>query len=247
MERLLHDLHVTQGYVVLRGVLKEFVNEEAVIAIRALADAEAERIFNGGEAIREDEEDAGDGKRLQAPLEGVGRLQPLVREIRTAMRKKLLELFPEHRSRDFVALRSDEGCAEQPAHIDYLPKDFGVVVKETETDISGYISDERMPLACVLCLEEETTLDVWPWAFGKHFWDNRNSRFWFEKLELSPGDMIIFRGDLVHGGSAYDVANLRLHCYLDHKDTKRTPNRTFYMDQDPRVYPREVQIKRRKV
>lgn len=35
-----------------------------------------------------------------------------------------------------------------------------------------------------------------------------------ETIELTKGNMIIFRGDLPHGGSADSTTNIRLHCYL---------------------------------
>lgn len=35
---------------------------------------------------------------------------------------------------------------------------------------------------------------------------------------MNPGDIIIFRGDLIHAGSEYDYDdNLRIHCYYDTK------------------------------
>ena len=32
---------------------------------------------------------------------------------------------------------------------------------------------------------------------------------------LNAGDVVIFRGDLVHTGAAYDACNLSLHLYVD--------------------------------
>ena len=34
-------------------------------------------------------------------------------------------------------------------------------------------------------------------------------------LALNAGDVVIFRGDFVHTGAAYDACNLSLHLYVD--------------------------------
>ena len=47
------------------------------------------------------------------------------------------------------------------------------------------------------------------------------------KIELSSGDAIIFRGDLVHAGAEYESENIRIHCYIDSKLVPRNPNRTW--------------------
>jgi hypothetical protein len=46
-------------------------------------------------------------------------------------------------------------------------------------------------------------------------------------LLLSRGDILFFRGDLIHAGSAYAEANVRLHMYLDHPMAPRDANRTW--------------------
>lgn len=49
-----------------------------------------------------------------------------------------------------------------------------------------------------------------------------------EKISLDASDMVIFDGDLMHAGSAYEKANTRLHCYLDTPTHKRQKNQTFF-------------------
>ena len=46
-------------------------------------------------------------------------------------------------------------------------------------------------------------------------------------INLERGDALIFRGDLIHAGSAYEMDNVRLHCYLDVPGTKRNHDQTF--------------------
>jgi hypothetical protein len=38
-----------------------------------------------------------------------------------------------------------------------------------------------------------------------------------EVIKLEPGEMICFRGDLLHSGSEYCTANVRLHVFIDYK------------------------------
>lgn len=46
-----------------------------------------------------------------------------------------------------------------------------------------------------------------------------------QKVNLNKGDILLFRGDLVHSGSGYDDFNHRLHCYMDYG--YREPNKTW--------------------
>jgi len=45
---------------------------------------------------------------------------------------------------------------------------------------------------------------------------------------LSRGDVLVFRGDLMHAGAAYDRENTRMHLYLDVPAVKRQRNSTWY-------------------
>jgi hypothetical protein len=67
--------------------------------------------------------------------------------------------------------------------------------------------DDEMPLAWL----------AWPGAiccFDAHPRENVQS-FSHVQLKLNTGDMVIVRGDLVHGGAAFDNLNVRVHAYLD--------------------------------
>ena len=46
-------------------------------------------------------------------------------------------------------------------------------------------------------------------------------------IRLQIGDILIFRGDLVHSGAAFTAENVRVHCYLDHDNVVRDENTTF--------------------
>ena len=49
-----------------------------------------------------------------------------------------------------------------------------------------------------------------------------------EKISLDASDMVIFDGDLMHAGSAYERSNTRLHCYLDSPSHTRQKNQTYF-------------------
>lgn len=50
---------------------------------------------------------------------------------------------------------------------------------------------------------------------------------------LQPGDMLIFRGDLVLAGASFDEFNVRIHAYLDAKGVVRHENDTQPMHECP--------------
>ena len=58
------------------------------------------------------------------------------------------------------------------------------------------------------------------------------------QLTLNCGDMLVFRGDLVHAGAAFDQLNVRLHAYLDVMGgPQRQVDRTHLVDET--VYVRQ--------
>ena len=96
-----------------------------------------------------------------------------------------------------VLLRSEPGCARQRWHTDYPAP--------AVRDLA------RPPFGCLTALMPNTTLDIWP----------------NQVIKLDPGDMVFFRGDVVHAGSAYEQLNVRVHTYIESPELKRRPNRTY--------------------
>lgn len=113
---------------------------------------------------------------------------------------------PAHTPSGFVLLISDPGCARQAAHQDYVP-----------TPALQTATAETMPLLCLVGLEPDTMLDVWSPA----------DAYCRRTLHFGRGDVIVFRADLVHAGSAYSTTNMRIHCYLDHPAVPRVRNHTW--------------------
>ena len=137
--------------------------------------------------------------------------------------------------RDMTILRSQSGCKDQLPHTDYIAGDLERVL--------DYDNDDDMPLSCIVVCMDNTYLNVWPGAikcFNSNN-DGNNKQFECVRLNLNAGDVLIFRGDLVHAGSAYDEKNVRIHVYLDskHVNTKKSEDRTFLMDDQtcPKFLP----------
>jgi len=83
---------------------------------------------------------------------------------------------------------------------------------------------------------DNTPLDVWPGSIGGG--GAEKGLFAHSQIRLNRGDALVFRGDLVHGGAAFDTFNARLHVYLDNNKGQREPNRTHLVKGQPHVLPR---------
>lgn len=130
------------------------------------------------------------------------RLQAAVRKsdplcAKIAQRLRRLRLLKTRRVSSVVALHSKVGCQRQNWHYDYDP---------------DALRGRRVkPLGMILALEDGTKFET---LKGTQY--------------LSRGDILLFDGDLIHAGAAYDEApNTRVHAYIDTKDVKRAPNRTY--------------------
>jgi len=104
---------------------------------------------------------------------------------------------------DAFVLQSYEGCRRQQFHTDY------------DADLLAAQGSRKKPQGCLLALEKDTTLEVKEGP-GAH------------TVRLGPGDLLVFDGDCVHAGSAYDRPNTRVHCYLDVATHAREPNKTWF-------------------
>ena len=116
-----------------------------------------------------------------------------------------------------VIITSFAGCQEQAPHCDWNIFDF-----------SGDDSD-GCPYGFLLCIDETCQLVVWESShltvrLGQIDEDRLPEK---KCIHLTRGDVLIFRGDLIHAGAAYEIENVRLHCYLDPTGTNRGSNQTF--------------------
>ena len=108
--------------------------------------------------------------------------------------------FLKHRTVGTTAiLHSKSGCKRQQWHTDYDPE----VCKSTSLK----------PMGAIFALEDNTYFNI------------HKKR----KILLKKGQILIFDGDLVHAGSAYDEENTRIHFYLDSPHVPRKKNKTYLL------------------
>lgn len=174
-------------------------------------------IFNFNEQIGKN-----DHNRRQAPLRlNNETLQQFDAQIQKLVREKInTALIPSNP----VVLHSRANCQAQAAHCDYEPDKAFKSIK----------SDAHCPLALLVCLQPETTLRVWPNSI-KLFTKSESALKHIQPIEgvilqMNPGDVVVFRGDLVHAGSSYARDNVRIHYYLDSDYTPRFANRTWIIN-----------------
>ncbi len=224
MERLHID-----GFV----VLKEFINIPKEV-FRNIVEKQSKRALPIFNATRNGKTYKGDGKRLQFNLVKNQIVKPFLEDLN----RKTSQLCPHHNPSNWVVLKSETGCSQQPAHTDYEP-------------MPGF-ADQDIPLVLMIALENDATLQVWPCSIrmlDKPENPNQLPPLIVEQtVPLSAGDGILIRGDLVHAGSAYKTKpNRRLHCFLDSKSAdKRQPNSVWLIDDPDEVpdYVRHIIIHR---
>lgn len=115
-------------------------------------------------------------------------------------------------------LQSKPGCLAQLPHADY--------------NISGLVearnqgmSEKNCPLGAMFGFQD-FTLDIWPEAL---LLKKSDKVFLRKVVPIKEGQLLLFRGDLVHAGSHYASLNHRLHFYLDSPLCSRASNSTQYI------------------
>ena len=128
-----------------------------------------------------------------------------------------------------AVLESLPGCQAQLPHIDYT-------LAELRNMGTRGMKEKECPLSAVYALQE-CSLNIWPEALVLKSYDKRDAQV-AERLVLSlqPGQLLLFRGDLVHGGSSYESLNHRLHFFLDSKFLPRGANSTQQVKGDGKLW-----------
>ena len=184
------ELH-THGYEIHRGAMLIDVDTKALFD--GIPDEAFHVIFNNDAA----DDPCNDGRRLQMDFDSIVGAE--AESFHQNLTLLLSKLCPNHRIGGTTVLNSKCGCLSQRSHTDYCPEQL------------RDIDDDAVPLACVVALKDQTFFDVWPGAIRF----NAQTLFTHQRLELKQGDVLVFRGDLVHAGAAFDEVNVRVHCYLD--------------------------------
>jgi hypothetical protein len=194
------SLHV-HGFQVMPALMTDKVNDQLISTCKTRCEQEGEVIFNN---VKKAESRHNDGLRVQLSTDKIDGTAPF----KATLAERLKDGFPLHKVDSMVALLSKPGCKAQLAHTDYTPKTL------------ANATDDKMPLACLVALMDGTALDVWPGAIRG--FDKSRRVYHPMQVKLNKGDMLIFRGDLVHAGAACgEVANLRFHAYMDVEGVKR--------------------------
>ncbi|ETN04744.1 hypothetical protein PPTG_14532 [Phytophthora nicotianae INRA-310] len=192
-----------EGYVVGRSKLLVDIFDEALHEVRGLAFAP---IF--GDVF--DESGAGDPKRLQTPI---GTLGSAMKKVHGAVKAIVTDTEDqwEMKEASWTALKSLPGGDRQGPH-----KDFPAF----ETT-KALLTKRRIEASVIVALMPRTRFIVFPRRFGSVV-DRDDAK----ELILDKGDILIFRGDLVHAGAAFDEENVRLHCYVLVKGIHQVENTT---------------------
>lgn len=205
------ELHVN-GYEIIRN---GFTTSEKLLS-------ELRRQSNSrgcGAIFNENSESGNDLRRRQACLKNTSKI---ISTFIDEVEGKLEHHMKTHHATSRVILKSLPGCQRQLAHSDNLPDK-----KLAETIVLE--NWDQIPLA-VVCSVEDSTIDIWDGAINWIIPGAIKKDIPRTTVPLSPGDILVFRGDLIHGGSAYDEENIRVHFYLDSKKHPHTYNMVYTLE-----------------
>lgn len=180
-------------------------------------------IGDKGNVIFNNKMSGGDNKRSQTFITVPTKPSRTLIKWKQSIEGILKQKYPNLTPNNMAVLKSMKGCKKQMAHCDY------------EQDLNfATTSDNNIPLGCLICIMENTTLDIWKKShrlpvLHSDITDNIKeiSR---TTICLNVGDMLVFRGDLVHAGSSYTSDNYRVHLFMDSTKIKRNKNRTWFMN-----------------
>jgi hypothetical protein len=154
------------------------------------------------------DEDHFDPNRLQMPLNDA-----LCDRLSKILSKHWKGLYPRSTANDWHVLKSTIGGRKQSPHTDY-----------TFLSDCQLTAQEDLPAGMIVSLQDDTRLLSYGW--NKIAADREDE----EIIVLQAGDIILFRGDLIHAGDAYQTTNIRIHAYLDVDGVPRQRNQTHFVD-----------------
>lgn len=227
-----HDKLHDQGYVIVKNKFK--IPDNVKNHFEQTVQRRGSAIFNHNENSKHN-----DRKRIQVNVTAKSKY---IQGFMDTLNQSLAKSFRHLEINDWVVIGSKPGCKNQAAHTDYSP--------------SPDMTDEsKIPINVLIALEDGTLINVWPGSHGLicndlidqdglSDWDkmgtgyNQYRPIKMQTLSLNKGDLLLFRGDLVHAGASYEKANCRLHCYLD--AGYREPNRTWLINRHASQYLRDL-------
>lgn len=213
-------LHV-DGYVILRNAVR--LPDDTVARLLHHGQTRRQTIFNYNDQRSDNailpasiDTDGGigndDGLRSQAHM-NVHQV-PWLCAVRVVVQNAVAHIINNrHVLMHWAVLISWPGCHRQQRHCDHDPATF-----------PADMDDMDVPMAVVVALQPETSLLVWPGCIRGRFPDDATEG---TRLLLDRGDVVIFRGDLVHAGDAYTTVNGRIHLFADAIHVRRRRNETY--------------------
>eukprot|EP00039_Didymoeca_costata_P004956 m.77187 g.77187 ORF g.77187 m.77187 type:complete len:724 (-) comp12609_c0_seq1:125-2296(-) len=212
-----HQFLNTNGYVVLRKALE--VNDCLWKEMKAM---EKTPLFNhSSETIKDD------GKRATRilgpdPSEDVpDGLRDLIRRAKDILKRGYFIWDKNGRhAASWALLESKRTCQQQRFHTDFAPEELAKLVPW------------QVPLSVMVAVQPGSKLCLWDDEF-RHSRRREKTEFKFgppNTLGLSVGDIVIWRGDVVHCGAPYDYYNVRLFAYLDTPYVAHDENRVFFIE-----------------
>lgn len=209
-----NQLHI-KGYAIYKNAIH--INDKIYNQILKQINKKGKPIFNSNK---------NDNKRLQCNLSYKQKfMKTFINDTNNIINTYISDQL---KITDWVVLQSKSGCTKQLPHCDYIQNDEFL-----------NCDNDNVPCSVIVALMDNTTINVFSNSI-KLDTINKNVKLKEEKLILSKGDIFIFRGDLVHAGSAYNDNNIRLHAYLDSNIVHRTKNRTFIIDVDKLINNNEI-------
>lgn len=212
------------GFMVIPGLMVDCITNELIVACKAQCEKEGEVVFNNA---KNPESRHNDKKRVQLSADKIAELA----EFQRVLKERLAPHFPRHKVDSMVALLSKTWCKAQLSHTDFTPETL------------ANATDDTTLLASLSALMDGMLFDVWPGAI--RFDASRSYKPM--KIKLNKGDVLIFRGDLVHAGASVGVVeNVRIHAYLDvegvvrpkHKEGDMEVEETYFMCDEKNILKR---------
>ena len=197
--------------VVVPADLEYMIHKGIVHVTKSTITALLQQASNGSPIFNSPNRDA---RRRQINVQPHKAVQPLLSELE----RFLAMQYPNLKQSRWALLQSDPGCQRQMAHIDFEFDDaFERCIKK----------NLQVPMLALVALQPQTSICLWEHSSAVIRGTYSGDPIAAKKVALEPGDVLLFRADLVHAGSEYSNPNIRLHCYLDSTDVHRTPNRTM--------------------
>jgi hypothetical protein len=99
-------------------------------------------------------------------------------------------------------------AGRQPAHSDAPPPEGGGGDGAWMSDLA----DKDVPLSVLLAIQKNTRLWVWPAGCPRGSLGGDDGA---QLVRLNVGQLLVWRGDLVHAGAGYARQHTRVHAYCD--------------------------------